>query len=418
MSEEPKDSDSTAKNEDAPKSEPQVVAAKADKADDAGKAAAADKADKADKADNLGVDALARRVAALGEDDELERRAREEEEKLAERRAAAKKGKKKGSLEDAQSKKLGEIGTKRKKRREEEEEEQEVEVSRARSADDPLLDRTRQISEWASKNQKVVGYVAAALVAALVGSFLYVHFQHKNEQNASQLLAQAVSDEQGVIGEAKDDDEDGPKDPRPHFKDVGARRDSALAKYQQVSQKYAGTGAAILARLSEGSLLLDKGSADEALRAYEDVLASALAKADLEIRGRALEGKGFAQELKGQHKEALATFKELENAADVRGFKELAIYHQARVHEALGEKDKAKELLMTVRERIAKPGDHPLGYLRQMVDDRIRAIDPKAIPEPPAGLGGGPGQMSPEKMQEMIRKMQEKMGKGGLGGAP
>lgn len=99
------------------------------------------------------------------------------------------------------------------------------------------------------------------------------------------------------------------------------------------------------------------------------------------------------------------------------------MYHQARCHMTLGEKDKAKELLMSVRERISKPGEsHPFGYLGPAVDDRIRAIDPKAIPEPQGGGMpgmGGPGKTSPaqmKQMQEMIRKMQEKMKQGG--GAP
>jgi hypothetical protein len=372
------------------------------------------------------VDALAKRVAALGEEDENERLARLEEEKLAERRALARKGKKKGSLEGAASKKLDEIGSKsvRRKTRDVQAdlEEEELDVARARSAEDPLIERTRRISEWVQKNRHVVGYGAAAAVLALLGSFAYAHFQHKTEADASTLLGKAVGDEFGIIGEQKEEEEDGPQDPRPHFKDMATRRETALGKYREVETKFRGTGAATVARLAEAGLLLDTNKPDEAITAFDEVRASALAKADSEVRGRALEGKGFAQELKHMTKEALTTFKELENEVDIRGFKELAMYHQARAQETLGEKEKAKELLMTVRERISKPGDsHPFGYLRSMVDDRIRAIDPKAIPEPApmggmGGMGGpGGGKMSPAQMQEMIRRMQEKMGKGSNG---
>src|SRR4051812_37301442 len=75
---------------------------------------------------------IARRVAALGADDEGEALAREEERKLAERRAAKKKGKKKGGLEVAASKKLAKIGTRAEPKRT---------VAVAADAD-PLIERT------------------------------------------------------------------------------------------------------------------------------------------------------------------------------------------------------------------------------------------------------------------------------------
>src|SRR5690606_20261285 len=116
--------------------------------------------------------------------------------------------------------------------------------------------------------------------------------------------------------------------------------EAALEQYREVRGKFPGTGAAILARLAEGSLLLDARDADGALAAYTDVKDSPLAAADSEVKGRALEGIGFAYELKAlaapAEKEthldaALEAFRELENAVEVKGFKELAIYHQARV---------------------------------------------------------------------------------------
>jgi hypothetical protein len=410
-----------AKSEDAPKSEARASEATEDADDEEAPPSAASAA----AAKKATVDELAKRVAALGDDDETERRAREEEEKLAARRAEAKKAKKKGGLESSATKKLSKIGTKSKERRaREEEEEAEVDVARAKPYADPIIERTRKLSAWAQKNRAVVGYAVAAAVIAVVGSFVYLHFQKKNETDASTALAHAVADEQGLIGDPDKDDDEGPKDPRPIFKTADARRDSALAKYKEVESKFGGTGAAIMARLAEGSILLDKHQPDDAIKAFTEVKDSPLAKVDLEIRGRALEGLGFAYELKGQTKEALGAFKELENAADIRGFKELAMYHQARCYMTLGEKDKAKELLMSVRERISKPGEsHPFGYLGPAVDDRIRAIDPKAIPEPQGGgmpgMGGPGGKTSPaqmKQMQEMIRKMQEKMKQGG--GAP
>jgi len=151
-----------------------------------------------------------------------------------------------------------------------------------------------------------------------------------------------------------------------------------------------------------------------------------LAAADTEVKGRALEGIGFANELKaaagGAEKDkfldaALAAFKELENAADVKGFKEMAMYHQARVLQNKGEKDKAKEILLSLKERISKGDDAiapglppPLSfpYLKEVAMDRLTQIDPTAAPpKPHAGGGGGAPNMSDAQMKKLLEQMQK-----------
>lgn len=399
--------------EAAPKDEAEPDAEGAEGSEEAGEEGSAEEAEDLDR-----PEAIARRVAALGEEDPLEAKAREEEKKLAERRAAARKGKKKkgGGLEVAASKKLSKIGERAQPRRE---------VAVAADAD-PLIERTAKLGDWAKKNQKQVQIVGALIAAALLGIAGFIYFDHKRETDASVLLAKAVADERARIGDTKDDDEAA----GPAFKTYDARRDSALGKYREVQSKYPKTGAAILSRLAEGSLLLDKRDADGAVAAFTDVKQSALAAADVEVKCRALEGVGFAHEVKAlavpaeadkHREEALKAYKELENT-DVRGFKELAMYHQARVLEEKGDKDKAKEMLLSLKQRLEKPDDPlmsgiPSGpafpYLRTMAYDRLRELDPTAVPKAPSGKGGG-GQMSPEEIQRLIEQMK----KSGAGGAP
>jgi hypothetical protein len=364
--------------------------------------------------------AIARRVAALGADDETEALAREEERKLAERRAGKKKGKKKTGLEAAATKKLSKIGTRAEPKRT---------VAVAADAD-PLIERTAKLSEWAKKNQKAVQLFGLALIAVLVGVGGFLYYDHKRETEASAILAKAVEAQGAKVGEPpKNEDEDAPKET--YYKTYDDRRAAALKQYKDVQAKFAGTGAAILSRLAEGSLLLDKGDADGAIAAYNDVKSSPLATADLEVKGRALEGVGFAHELKalkatGPEKDkeldaALAAFKELENAADVKGFKEMAMYHQARVLQNKGEKDKAKEILMSLKERLGKsedpidkglppPPTYP--YLKEVAMDRLHEIDPNAVPKS-GGHGGGHGAGGAGPTPEQIRKMMEDMKKGG-----
>jgi hypothetical protein len=363
--------------------------------------------------DDASPEAIARRVAALGDEDESAKLERAEELKLAERRAKMKRGKK-GGLEAAASKRLAKIAEKATPRKM---------IATAVDGADPLLNQTAKLSSWAKKNQKSVGtvvLVAGLAAAAVLG---YDAWQQKKESDASAELSKAVADERGRIGDPDKEDEatpSGAKDTRPLFKTPEDRRDSALKKFRDIETRFPGTGAAILSRLSEGSLLLDAKKSDEAIAAFSDVKASALGQADAEVRGRALEGLGFAYEQKGALDQAVTTFKELENTVDVLGFKELGMYHQARVLELRnggGDKEKAKELLKTVHERINKPGEnYPFPYLKDVADDRLRALDPAALPPKPASQMGGPGgnKMSEEQMRKLIEQLKKQQG----GGAP
>jgi hypothetical protein len=354
-------------------------------------------------------EAVARRVAAFGEEDEVERIARLEEAKLAERKKAQKKGKKKGGLEAAASKRLAKIGTK-------------APVKRAlptTSEAEPIIDRALRLQEWAKKNQGAMSGVVGAALVALAGVGIYTYVEKRHDLQASAELAKAVADETGRIGDpSKDEDDTRVHDPRPVFKTLDDRRAAALAQYRDVESKFKGTGAAYLARLAEGSLLLDKADAAGAMSAFDAVKDSALAKADAEVRGRALEGLGFAYELKAQGEgdkgaaleEASKVFRELENT-DVMGFKELGMYHQARIFEKQGDKAKAIDELKKLHERVNKPGDnHAFVYLEHVADDRLRALDPTAIPPKPAGQLGGPGQN--QITQAQLRRMMEQAQKG------
>ena len=290
--------------------------------DDAeGKTSTADDEEVEAPVDSASPEAIARRVAALGEEDQSEVQAREEERKLAERRASKKKGKK-GGLEIAASKKLSKIGTRAEPKRQ---------IAVAADAD-PLIEKTAKLSEWAKQNQKTVQVVGALIAAALLGIAGFLYFEHKHETEASMLLTKAVEDDRARVGEPPKDDPENPVEAPLSFKTFEERRESALKKFREVQSKYPKTGAAILSRLAEGSLLLDKREADPALAAFTEVKGSPLAAADQEVKGRALEGVGFAYELKAvatpaeaakNYDEALKVYKELENTVEVRGFKEL-----------------------------------------------------------------------------------------------
>jgi tetratricopeptide (TPR) repeat protein len=137
-------------------------------------------------------------------------------------------------------------------------------------------------------------------------------------------------------------------------------------------------------------------------------VASPLAGADADVKGRALEGMGFAKEGKGDLDGALETFKQLE-AIDAKGYKELAQYHQARILIAKGDTEKAKELLKVAREKLSAPGldQNTFQYLEAVIDETLRKIDPSAAPAR-TQLGGPKGSsMSPEELERLIQQARE-----------
>jgi hypothetical protein len=355
-------------------------------------------AEKTDAAPN--VEDIAKRVAALDEEDELERLAREEEQKLAERRRKERGPSKKKGLEKSASKRLAKIGAKAKPQRE---------IPDAVEAADPLIERTRALAEWAKKNRNLVqGMIVAAVVAA-IGAGVWVYYDKKKAIEASVALAQAVADERGLIGDPEKVDEDAIRDKVPMFKTPDERRDSALAKYREVESKYKGTGASYLARLGEGALLLDKRDADGAIAAFQDVIGSSLAKADAEVRGRALESLGFAYEQKADYDKAIEQYKQLETS-DVLGFKQMAPYHEARCYQLKGDKAKAIELLKGLREDLMKSPDARLfSALRELAEDRLRQLDPTSVPPKRAQLNAGGGQISPDMLDKLPPELRERV---------
>jgi hypothetical protein len=371
--------------------------------------------------DAMSPEAIAKRVASLGGDDELERIARDEELKLAERKASARGGggkAKKSSLEAAASKRLQKIGGKVPPKK----------IAYAADAD-VLIKGSGKFATWMRENVSTVVGVAIAGILGLLGAGVWAWRAEVKDDGASSAITAALDDEDGRIGDpSKEDEADelASKDPRPVFKTEAERRDAAIAKYRDVETKYKGTGAAYLARLEEGSLLLDKGDLDGAIAAYNDTLASPLAAADSEVKGRALEGVGFAYEAKAAAdpgtkdkwlEQAAQQFRALENT-DVKGFKELGMYDQARIAEEQGNKDKAIELLKSLHGRFAQAGsdEHPFVYLEQVADDRLGLLDPTAIPPKPKGGGmggmggmGGPGGGGSKLTEEQIQKILEQM---------
>lgn len=406
------------------KAEARKSADEADDADDADESGSV-KAGAAGDEDAEHKDEAAARVAAalgVGEAEEGEEEAKAEaepEEKKAKPNRAARRRdearKRRGSGEDELPRDKNARAKELLKRRQSQASERQGKVSSQLEASEMVEDVVARagsgLRKWVVKNFAMLqaGVVIGLLVTG--GVLFYLSRAEEKGGAVSDALAEAVATDQGkVLAEDKRSDEEKELDPTKVFKTSEEREKAALEAYKKVAEQHPGTGAAILARLGQAGVLLDQKQWDAALAAYSEVASSTLAGADADVKGRAVEGMGFAKEAKGDLDGALAHFKELESI-DVRGFKELGMYHQARIHLAKSDKEKAKELLKTVREKLTAGGtsEKLSSYLEAVVDTALRELDPSAVPAQ-MPLGGGPkgSTLTPEELQRLIEQAKKK----------
>ena len=286
---------------------------------------------------------------------------------------------------------------------------QSIGLSAGEVVQDQLARAGGAAGRWFQRHFRKIIVGAVLGIASIVGGITYLNHRDEQAGKTSDALMKGLDAERGRVfnGDLKDPRPEAIKaaDPTPVFTSFGARNEAALASYTQLAGQ--GTsGIAVLAKLGEAGSLLDAGQLQQAENAYADVLKSDLAKADVDVRGRATEGKGFALEGKKDFDGALAVFKELE-AVD-KTFEDLARYHQARMHLRKGERDQAKEILVALDKKLEIPTtDGPRQtYLRNAVGDYLRQIDPALARRP--NFGGTRGAASPEAM-EQVRKQMEMM---------
>lgn len=288
---------------------------------------------------------------------------------------------------------------------------QPVQLLPSEMVDDALARTSAAAGKWIRKNFGILQWFIVGGVVIGGGYLFYISQAEKRAAAATGALIAGVNADRGRVAEEdKRTDEEKEFDTLKVYKTIAERADSALEGYRKVGAEHAGTGAAVLAKLGEGSGYLDKRDWDKALEAYSSVVSSTLAGADPEVKARALEGLGFAKEGKKDLDGALATFKELQQ---VPGNKELGQYHQGRVLLAKGDKDKAKDLLKEVHDALEKSGEaRTHRYLQQVTDEALRRIDPALVPPKPV-IGGGAkgGAMSKEELEAALKRLQENMAK-------
>jgi tetratricopeptide (TPR) repeat protein len=169
----------------------------------------------------------------------------------------------------------------------------------------------------------------------------------------------------------------GDEDTVPRFKTDNERAGAALKEVEDFLASHRRGPLRPEAMLKRAGLLLDLGRADDAIAAYQDVLASDLSA---NLRFVAQEGLGYAYEAKGDLDKALGAFTALGappaskggEAADGLGFyQDRSLFHQGRLAERKGNSAEAARLYKEVLDK------QPTTPLREEIANRLAMLEPK-----------------------------------------
>lgn len=270
---------------------------------------------------------------------------------------------------------------------------------------DQLARATSRATGFLKKYYKHVAVGTVLVLGGVAGTLWYLDRMEHQRGKASDALIAGVQADRSEVSQGEDNPNDllakhlARTDPREKFATTQARADAMLAAYEKTISENPGTGAALLAKLGKAGAFLDKGDAEAALSAYNDVLLSDLAKADADVRARANEGKGYAYELKKDYDAALASFRDFESVD--KAYEDTARYHQGRILFKKGDKAKAKEVLLALYKKLELPsvdGSQPKS-LKASTEQYLRMVDPTALPK----------KQRTSKQEELLQQLQEQM---------
>jgi hypothetical protein len=305
-----------------------------------------------------------------------------------------------------------EAAAKRRRKRESDERQANVRgnLEASEIVDDALARGTHAVTGFLKAHFNKLQWVVVLGIAGGIGYQIYAHRRDKAEAAHTDKLVAGIEAELARVGGAAEPDEmTGLADTRPSFPEHKARLSAAEKAYRAaVGSDTVGT----LARMGLAGALFDQGKFQEAQKEYQTVRTSELASKDADLRCRAIEGVALSEEGQGRTDQALAVFGELAKS-DVVGFGPLGLYHQARIENQKGERDKAKELAKSALEKLEKakgsdkaPTMADPGFTENAVRDLLASIDPSAVPRPT-----GPS-LTPEQIQKLTEQAQGKGSEG------
>ncbi|MBI4509859.1 MAG: tetratricopeptide repeat protein [Deltaproteobacteria bacterium] len=243
---------------------------------------------------------------------------------------------------------------------------------------DELVTLTDRAIKALSPHFKKIAVLAGACALVIAAINIYNSQREKKRVAATRNFGEAMQVLKAPIDPEGAPPVSGKKDETPRFKTPKERGEAALAKISTLRKEHASAQVALQAQLAEAGVLFDLGRYDEAIAAYKRYLEQA-DSAQLRIVAR--EGLGLAIEAKALAEkdakareaglsEALKTFEQLQ--PDENGFyREMALYHQARLKATLGDRAGATALYKQIVDKF------PSTWMRAVVTRRMELLEQK-----------------------------------------
>jgi tetratricopeptide (TPR) repeat protein len=188
---------------------------------------------------------------------------------------------------------------------------------------DEFITTTGRLIRWAQQYQTQLSYAVAAFFILLVAIAGFRYFANQAENNAFQLLSQAMLKYESMNA----------KGPEKAFQEVKEDFEHILNKYKH---KEGGK----MARVVYAKINYEAGNPDQAILFYEQAL-NDLGK-EKTFRNFILSSLGYAYEKKNNYEKAISYFEEISENDDPV-IKDVALFNQGRLYEALGDVSKSND---------------------------------------------------------------------------
>lgn len=250
---------------------------------------------------------------------------------------------------------------------------------------------------WVSDHRVRVGAAVLALCLAVGGVVAWSLWKDASRAAASTDLEDATRaalgtvSVEGQVAAAETDKE--------LFGTTPEKWTAASKRFRKVVGNAPSAETAIWGRLGWAQAQLNLNKHQAATRAFTKAKDEA-DKGSFE-RAMALEGLGRAEEAQQKLKRAAHWYGELSKEPSP-GVKDLGDFHLARVTAALGDTDKAKNLLKNLHRRLNNQERKApkLDHFNERVAEALRTLDPEAMERPAGG-------MSQAELQRLLQQLQQ-----------
>ena len=189
---------------------------------------------------------------------------------------------------------------------------------------DEFITTTGRIIRWSQQYQKPLSYTAGAVFILLLAVAGFRYFAEQAENKAFQLLSQAI-----ITFESRSS-ASGPEKAYQETKE----------DFEYILNKYKNKHGGELARVVYANINYDAGNPDQAILLYEQALKEQGKGSSL--RNFILSSLGYAYEKKNDLQTALSYFEKIIESDDPM-MKDVALFNQARLHEALGDLSRSRD---------------------------------------------------------------------------